>query len=209
MGWTPSKPTVAGNPAADVVNLQGNWDYIETFSNKEHRFSGAFDDGYHNQINLPVQAVAPVLNLDGVAYVNDNGASKELLYKNAIHTSSLSGVVARFSWDVSRGALGTNLRVYNAFNIKITDVDTHVTEIAGNNYTTFTVAFTTAMPDKNYTVISNALSGSYPQAICANVKTVNGFGLLIPKTEYAPAPNGNRIQRFLTLGFLECVVYKN
>jgi len=147
MTFNPAVPLNSDSPSIFPAQNQTNMARLQTLLGADHQFnlSAAADDGYHNLIHMTQQAPSGVLAATGRSYAKSSAGRIHSWYMDdmgaAYQITPTMPIRAAVNF-VGDGGIGA-ASMRSQFNV------------SGVNHTatgTYTVSFTTAMPNANYIV---------------------------------------------------------
>lgn len=149
MTFNPAVPLNSDSPSLFPAQNQTNMGRLQTLLGADHQFnlSAAADDGYHNVIHLTQQAPSGALAATGRMYSKSSASRIHAFYMDdtgdeyQVSPSMPIRAAVNFEGD---GAVGACV-LRSQYNVA------SVTKTATGTYT---VTFTTAMPDANYMVFA-------------------------------------------------------
>lgn len=124
MTFSASVPLSSDSPSTFPAQNQTNMSRLETIIGNDHQFNGtaASNDGYHNLINMTIQAPSGALASTGRLYaksnvniypyyMDDNGVEQQLAGQNSIaasgYTTLPGGVIMQWGTKSSPGTSGS------------------------------------------------------------------------------------------------------
>ena len=147
MTFDPLIPLSSDSPSIFPAQSQGNFTRLQTIVGADHQFtlSAAANDGYHNLVHLTQQAPAGALASTGRLYAKSSASRIHQFYMDdtgaEYQMSPSMPIRAAVNFD-GTGAVGAQT-LRSQYNV------TSVTKTATGTYT---VTFTTAMPNNSYIV---------------------------------------------------------
>lgn len=147
MTFNASVPLNSASPSVFPGQNQTNMARLQTLLGADHQFnlSAAADDGYHNVIHMTQQAPSGALAATGRGYVKSSASRIHQFYMDdtgaEYQITPTMPIRASVNFN-GTGAVGAQT-IRSQFNVA------SVTKTASGTYT---ITFTTAMPDANYIV---------------------------------------------------------
>ena len=147
MTFNPTVPLNSDSPSIFPAQGQANFTRLQTIIGVDHQFnlSPAANDGWHNLIHMTQQAPSGALAATGRAYVKSSAGQVNDFYMDDAGTqyqiTPTIPIRASVNFD-GTGAVGAQ-SIRSQFN---------VASVMKTATGTYTINFTTAMPDANYMV---------------------------------------------------------
>lgn len=156
MTFDPAVPLNSDSPSTFPAKNQINMTRLQTILGADHQFnlSPAADDGYHNIVHMTQQAPSGVLAATGRFYAKSSAGRIHCFYMDdtgaEYQITPTAPIRAMVNFD-GTGTVGTNMTIRSQYNIL------SVFKSATGSYT---INFSTAMPDANYIVMATGMRNS-------------------------------------------------
>lgn len=144
MTYNPAVPLNSNSPGIFPAQSQANFTRLQTLLGADHQFnlSAAANDGYHNLVHLTQQAPSGALAATGRIYVKSSAGRIHAFYMD-----DTGGEYQVTPTMPIRAAVN-----FNGIGAPAIRSQYNVASVVRNAAGTYTITFTTPMPDTNYIV---------------------------------------------------------